>query len=212
MTPSNSSATLLNGVSLNSPPQGSLWRCWAHNGCGKSTLAKHFNAILLPQQGQGAGGRAWIRRDEDHLYDIRQKVGMVFQNPDNQIVATVVEEDVAFAPENLGVPPDGDPPPGGRRPEGRWACTNTGSTRPISSPAARSSGWPLPASSPCGPDCMVLDEPTAMLDPQGRGEVHAAPSSSSTGSTGITVVLITHYMDEAAQADRVIVMSRRHAS
>ena len=115
-----------------------------HNGSGKSTLAKHFNAVLLP-----SGGACYVdgmnTADEDQLFDIRQTVGMVFQNPDNQLVATVVEEDVAFGPENMGVPPAEIRQPGGRCAQGRWACMSTGSMRPISFPADRSSALPLPA-------------------------------------------------------------------
>ena len=136
------------------------------NGCGKSTLAKHFNAILRPESGT-VTVEGIPTTDEARLYDIRQRVGMVFQNPDNQIVATVVEEDVAFALENLGVPPE---------------------------EIRRRVDW------------LVLVESTAMLDPRGR-EMVMSTIGHLIRDFGITVVAITHYMEEAAQADRVLVMS-----
>ena len=143
------------------------------NGCGKSTLAKHFNAILLPEAGTVLV-EGMDTRNEDHLYDVRQKVGMVFQNPDNQIVATIVEEDVAFAPYKLS---------GGQKQ--RVAIAGVIAMRP---------------------DCLVLDESTAMLDPHGRAQV--MKTIHQLRAAGITIVSITHYMEEAAQADRVLVMSR----
>ena len=168
------------------------------NGCGKSTLAKHFNAILLPEEGK-VYVEGMDTADDDKLYDIRQTVGMVFQSPDNQIVATVVEEDVAFALENLGVPPeemrrrvDDAMKMAGiyefreRAPHNRVAIAGVVAMRP---------------------DCLILDEATAMLDPRGREQVMQTIHHLNK-DLGITVVSITHYMEEAAQADRVLVMSQ----
>ena len=174
------------------------------NGCGKSTLAKHFNAILLPEEGTVLV-EGMDTADEARLYDIRQKVGMVFQNPDNQIVATVVEEDVAFALENLGVPPDEIR----RRIDD--AMEMAGIYKHREKAPHKLSGGQKQRVAIAGviamrPDCLVLDEATAMLDPRGREKVMATIRHLNR-DFGITVVSITHYMDEAAQADRVLVMS-----
>ena len=175
------------------------------NGCGKSTLAKHFNAILLP-----SGGKVWVcgmdTSDPDKLISIRRKVGMVFQNPDNQIVANVVEEDVAFAPENLGV----------ATPMIRYRVDNA--LKQVGmyhyrthSPNLLSGGQKqrvaIAGVIAMEPKCIVLDEPTAMLDPKGRREVMETIARLNK-EKGITVVLITHHMDEAAKADRVVVIHR----
>ena len=174
------------------------------NGCGKSTLAKHFNAILLPEKGTVLV-EDMDTRTEDHLYDIRQKVGMVFQNPDNQIVATIVEEDVAFALENLGVP----------APEIRERIDESMKLAGIYEqkdkvPHKLSSGQKqrvaIAGVIAMRPDCLVLDEATAMLDPRGRRQV--MKTIRQLREAGISIVAITHYMEEAAQADRVLVMSR----
>ena len=174
------------------------------NGCGKSTLAKHFNAILLPEKGTVLV-EDMDTRTEDHLYDIRQKVGMVFQNPDNQIVATIVEEDVAFALENLGVP----------APEIRERIDESMKLAGIyeqkdKAPHKLSGGQKqrvaIAGVIAMRPDCLVLDEATAMLDPRGRRQV--MKTISQLREAGISIVAITHYMEEAAQADRVLVMSR----
>ncbi len=174
------------------------------NGCGKSTLAKHFNAILLPETGtvlvEGMDTRV-----EEKLYDIRQKVGMVFQNPDNQIVATVVEEDVAFALENLGVPT------GEMRARVDAAMQMTGIYDKREKAPHKLSGGQKQRVAIAGviamrPDCLVLDESTAMLDPRGRESVMKTIRRLNR-EYGISVVAITHYMEEAAQADRVLVMS-----
>ncbi len=174
------------------------------NGCGKSTLAKHFNSILIPTKGD-VFVEDMNTRDEDRLFDIRQKVGMVFQNPDNQIVATVVEEDVAFALENIGVP----------TPEIRERIDDAMKKVGIYELRAKAphnlSGGQKQRVAIAGiiamrPDCIVLDEPTAMLDPSGRASVMETIKTLNR-EYGITIVLITHYMDEAAQADRVVVMS-----
>ena len=174
------------------------------NGCGKSTLAKHFNAILLPEKGTVLV-EDMDTRTEDHLYDIRQKVGMVFQNPDNQIVATIVEEDVAFALENLGVP----------APEIRERIDESMKLAGIyeqkdKAPHKLSGGQKqrvaIAGFIAMRPDCLVLDEATAMLDPRGRRQV--MKTIRQLREAGISIVAITHYMEEAAQADRVLVMSR----
>ena len=177
------------------------------NGCGKSTLAKHFNAILLPESGT-VTVEGLDTRDESHLYDIRQTVGMVFQNPDNQIVATVVEEDVAFALENLGVPP------AEIRARIDEAMQMSGIYKHREKAPHKLSGGQKQRVAIAGviamrPDCLVLDEATAMLDPRGREKVMDTIHHLNR-DFGITVVSITHYMEEAAQADRVLVMSEGH--
>ena len=177
------------------------------NGCGKSTLAKHFNAILLPETGTVLVENM-DTRGEDHLYDIRQKVGMVFQNPDNQIVATIVEEDVAFAPENLGVPAEEI------RTRIDEAMKLAGIYEKREAAPYKLSGGQKQRVAIAGvvamrPDCLILDEATAMLDPRGREQVMQTIHYLNK-NMGITVVSITHYMEEAAQADRVLVMSKGH--
>ena len=177
------------------------------NGCGKSTLAKHFNAILLPESGTVLVEDMDTRTDEK-LYDIRQKVGMVFQNPDNQIVATVVEEDVAFALENLGVPT------GEMRTRVDDAMKLAGIYEQRNKAPHKLSGGQKQRVAIAGviamrPDCLILDEATAMLDPRGREQVMQTIHHLNK-NMGITVVSITHYMEEAAQADRVLVMSKGH--
>ena len=174
-----------------------------HNGSGKSTLAKHFNAILLP-----SGGSVYVlgmdTKEEKHLLPIRSHIGMVFQNPDNQIVATVVEEDVAFALENLGLPPAEIR----QRVDDAMRAVGMYDYRK-SAPHQLSGGQKqrvaLAGVIAMRPNCIVLDEPTAMLDPRGRKEVMAVLQDFNRNH-GITVVLITHYMDEAALSDRVVVM------
>ena len=173
------------------------------NGCGKSTLAKHLNAILLPEAGTVLV-EDMDTRNEDHLYDIRQKVGMVFQNPDNQIVATIVEEDVAFAPENLGVPP------AEIRTRIDEAMKLAGIYEKRHAAPYKLSGGQKQRVAIAGviamrPDCLVFDEATAMLDPHGRGQVMR--TIRHLREAGIAIVAITHYMEEAAQADRVLVMN-----
>lgn len=174
-----------------------------HNGSGKSTIAKHFNAILLPQSGT-VTVNGMDTKDEDKLFDIRQTVGMVFQNPDNQIVATIVEEDVAFALENLGVPP------AEIRERVDDALKTVNMYEYKDHAPHRLSGGQKQRVAIAGviamrPSCIVLDEPTAMLDPYGRTEVLKTIKHLNK-EFGTTIVLITHYMDEAAQADRIIVM------
>ena len=183
---------------------GSFVAVLGHNGCGKSTLAKHFNAILLP-----AGGSVTVygmdTKDEELLLAIRQAVGMVFQNPDNQIVANVVEEDVAFAPENLGVPSDEIQ----RRVDAALKTVGMYEYR-AHAPQLLSGGQKqrvaIAGVLAMKPKCIVLDEPTAMLDPQGRREVIETVERLNR-EEGMTVVLITHHMDEATHAGRVVAMN-----
>ncbi len=174
-----------------------------HNGSGKSTIAKHFNAILFPKSGT-VTVNGMDTKDEDKLFDIRQTVGMVFQNPDNQIVATIVEEDVAFALENLGVPS------AEIRERVDDALKTVNMYEYKDHAPHRLSGGQKQRVAIAGviamrPSCIVLDEPTAMLDPFGRTEVLKTIKYLNK-EFGTTIVLITHYMDEAAQADRIIVM------
>ena len=194
----------LQGVDL-TIEKGSFVVILGHNGSGKSTLAKTFNAVLLP-----AGGKVWVEGmdtlDQDLLLAVRQRVGMVFQNPDNQIVANVVEEDVAFAPENLGVPPDEIR----RRVDDALKAVNMYHYREHA-PHLLSGGQKqrvaIAGVIAMRPRCIVLDEPTAMLDPIGRRDVLNTIKTLNR-ERGVTVVLITHHMDEAAQADRLIVMAK----
>lgn len=193
---------VLDDVTLDIAP-GEFVAVLGHNGSGKSTLAKHFNAILLPSAGTVYVGGI-DTKDEDKLYDIRQTAGMVFQNPDNQLVATIVEEDVAFALENLGV----EPTEIRRRVDESLKAVGMYEYREHS-PHQLSGGQKqriaIAGIIAMRPRCIVLDEPTAMLDPQGRREV--LKTIRQLGKQfGITVVLITHYMDEAAQCDRVVVV------
>ncbi len=183
--------------------KGSFVAVLGRNGCGKSTLAKHFNAILLPE-----GGEVRVfgldTRDEALLLQIRRTVGMVFQNPDNQMVANVVEEDVAFAPENLGVPSEEI------RRRVDEALKAVGMYELAQHAPQLLSGGQKQRVAIAGviamqPQCIVLDEPTAMLDPQGREEV-ISTAERLCREQGITVVLITHHMTEAIRADRVVVM------
>ena len=183
---------------------GSFVAVLGHNGCGKSTLAKQFNAVLLPCGGT-VTAYGMDTKDEDLLLEIRRRVGMVFQNPDNQIVSSVVEEDVAFAPENLGVEPEEIR----RRVDSSLRLV--GMEQFVKHAPHMLSGGQKQRIAIAGvlamhPKCIVLDEPTAMLDPQGRQEVMQTILRLKAQS-GVTVVLITHHMTEAAMADRVIVMS-----
>ncbi|MDD6200885.1 MAG: energy-coupling factor transporter ATPase [Firmicutes bacterium] len=185
--------------------EGSFVAILGGNGCGKSTLAKHFNAILLP-----CGGKVWVygmdTSDEDKRIAVRRSAGMVFQNPDNQIVANVVEEDVAFGPENLGI----------ASPEIRrrvnQALTQVGMYEYREHAPHLLSGGQKQRVAIAGiiamePKCIVLDEPTAMLDPRGRREVMETVTRLNR-EKNITIVLITHHMDEAAKAQRVIVLNQ----
>ncbi len=199
----STSTTALEDVSL-SIEKGSFVVVLGHNGSGKSTLAKHMNAVLLP-----SGGAVYVEgmdtKDEALLLEIRRRVGMVFQNPDNQIVANVVEEDVAFAPENLGVPSEEIR----RRVDDALAAVGMSEfTR--HAPHLLSGGQKqrvaIAGVIAMAPECIVLDEATAMLDPAGRREVLSAIRALNR-ERNITVVLITHHMDEAMDADRLIVMN-----
>ena len=196
------SPLVLDNISL-TVRRGEFLAVLGHNGSGKSTLAKHFNAILLPQRGRVVVEGMDTAREEK-LYDIRQRVGMVFQNPDNQIVATIVEEDVAFALENMGVPP------AEIRQRVDDALRSVGMYEFREHAPHQLSGGQKQRIAIAGviamrPKCIVLDEPTAMLDPRGRAEVMKTLRELNR-EHGITVALITHYMDEAAQCDRVVVV------
>ncbi len=193
---------ILKGVTLNFK-DGEFVAVLGHNGSGKSTLAKTLNAILTPNS-----GRVLIdgldTSNEDSLLEVRKRVGMVFQNPDNQIVSAVVEEDVAFAPENLGVPPTEIR----KRVDESLKAVNMYDYR-LHAPSQLSGGQKqrvaIAGIIAMRPKYIVLDEPTAMLDPSGRAEVMETIKKLKK-EYGITVILITHYMEEAVQSDRVIVM------
>ena len=185
--------------------KGSFVAVLGHNGCGKSTIAKLCNAIEVP-----LSGKVFVdgldTADEEKVLDIRRRVGVVFQNPDNQIVATIVEDDVAFGPENLGV----DPKEIRRRVD--EALKNVGMYEFRTFEPHKLSGGQKQRVAIAGiiamkPECIVLDEPTAMLDPRGRREVMKTVKRLNK-EFGITVIFITHYMDEAAKADRVVVMDK----
>ena len=187
--------------------RGEILGLVGESGTGKSTLAKHFNAILLPESGTVLV-EGMDTKDEDKIYDIRQTVGMVFQNPDNQIVATVVEEDVAFALENLGVPPEEMR----RRVDDSMKMAGIYEYReraPHNLSGGQKQRVAIAGVVAMRPDCLILDEATAMLDPRGREQVMQTIHHLNK-NMGITVVSITHYMEEAAQADRVLVMSKGH--
>ena len=205
-TAEGNAAPVLEHVNLDIP-RGQFLAVLGHNGSGKSTLAKHLNAILTPSEGvvyvDGID-----TRQEEMIYEIRQNVGMVFQNPDNQIVAAIVEEDVAFALENLGVEPKE------MRQRVDDALKEVGMYEYREHAPHQLSGGQKQRVAIAGiiamrPECIVLDEPTAMLDPKGRREVIKTVRKLNR-DFGITVVLITHYMDEAAKADRVVVIDNGH--
>ena len=174
-----------------------------HNGSGKSTLAKHVNGLLLPTE-----GTVWVgdmdTRDEEHIWDVRKTAGMVFQNPDNQIIGNIVEEDVGFGPENIGVPTEEI----WKRVEASLKAVGMTAYR-LQSPNKLSGGQKqrvaIAGVMAMKPECIILDEPTAMLDPNGRKEVIRTIHELNR-TEGITVRLITHYMEEAIEADRIIVM------
>ncbi|MGN1329626.1 MAG: energy-coupling factor transporter ATPase [Eubacterium sp.] len=183
--------------------KGSFVAILGHNGSGKSTIAKLTNGILFPQKGRVLVDGQETKED-DSIFDIRKKVGMVFQNPDNQIVSSIVEEDVAFGVENLGVPPEEC------RKRVDEALKTVGMYEYRTKSPSKLSGGQKQRVAVAGiiamrPECIVLDEPTAMLDPSGRREVLETVKKLNS-EEGITIVLITHYMDEAVQADRVIVV------
>ena len=194
----------IDGVDID-VPQGSFVAVLGHNGSGKSTLAKHMNAILIP-----TGGTVWVdgqdTKDPENLWDVRKSAGMVFQNPDNQIIGTVVEEDVGFGPENIGIPTDEI-----------WERVGeslrlVGMTEYRASSPNKLSGGQKQRVAIAGviamePKCIVLDEPTAMLDPKGRKEVMDTIHELNK-KEGITIVLITHFMEEAVTADHILVIDR----
>lgn len=173
------------------------------NGSGKSTLAKHINGLLLP-----AEGTVWVgnmdTRDEEHIWDVRKTAGMVFQNPDNQIIGNIVEEDVGFGPENIGVPTEEI----WKRVDESLKAVGMDAYR-LQSPNKLSGGQKqrvaIAGVMAMRPECIILDEPTAMLDPNGRKEVIKTVHELNQAE-GITVLLITHYMEEAVEADRIVVM------
>ena len=176
-----------------------------HNGSGKSTMAKHMNALLLP-----SGGKMYVdgldTSDIENIWEVRRRAGMVFQNPDNQLVATIVEEDVAFGPENLGV----DPKEIRERVDDSLKAVGMYEYRkhvPHLLSGGQKQRIAIAGILAMRPKCIVLDEPTAMLDPSGRNEVMKTIKEVNK-KFGITIILITHYMDEAAQADRIIVMDK----
>ena len=196
----------IDGVDID-VPQGSFVAILGHNGSGKSTLAKHMNAILVP-----TGGTMWVdgrdTKDPNELWNIRQSAGMVFQNPDNQIIGTVVEEEVGFGPENLGVPTDEI----WKRVENSLRAVGMLERRK-DSPNKLSGGQKqrvaIAGVIAMEPKCIVLDEPTAMLDPNGRKEVIEAVEHLRK-EKNVTVILITHYMEEVIDADQVFVMDEGH--
>ncbi len=196
--------TALDGVDLDIR-QGEFIAVLGHNGSGKSTLAKHLNVLL-----EASGGTLWVdgkdTTKEENLWDIRKNAGMVFQNPDNQIIASVVEEDVAFGPENIGVPTDEI----WKRVENSLKSVGMIQYREHS-PNKLSGGQKqrvaIAGVMAMEPKCIVLDEPTAMLDPNGRKEVLDAVERLNK-EKGVTVILITHYMEEVIRADRVYVMDK----
>ncbi len=192
----------VDGVSLEFE-KGGFTAVIGHNGCGKSTLAKHLNAMLLPDS-----GKVYVdgddTSDENKTYDIREKVGLVLQNPDNQLVASIVEEDVAFGPENLGI----EPAEIRKRVDNALKAVGMYDYR-MHAPYKLSGGQKqriaIAGVLAIEPQCIVLDEPTAMLDPSGRAEVMNTLIKLNR-EMGITVILITHFMEEAVLADRVVVM------
>lgn len=199
----NTQVTALDNISLQIMP-GEFVTVIGANGSGKSTLARHFNALLLPTEGH-VKIKGMDTLEEENLWSIRQNVGMVFQNPDNQIVAAIVEEDVAFGPENVGVPAEEIR----KRVDDALAAVDMTACR-NHAPHLLSGGQKqrvaIAGTLALGSDCIVLDEPTAMLDPKGRREILGTMLHLNR-EKNITVVYITHFMTEAVQAGRVIVMS-----
>jgi len=184
--------------------KGSFTVIIGRNGSGKSTLAKNLNGLLLPTSG-AVYVKGWNTADDEHIWDIRQAAGMVFQNPDNQLVSSIVEDDVAFGPENIGVEPEVIR----ERVDKALAEVNMGEYR-NKGPHLLSGGQKqriaIAGALAMEPECIIFDEPTAMLDPAGRRDIMDA--IARLHDEGITVILITHFMDEAVQADRVIILDR----
>ena len=191
----------VNNVSLDIE-RGSFTAIIGKNGSGKSTLAKNLNGLLLPSGG-AVYVKQWDTRDDAHIWDVRQTAGMVFQNPDNQLVSSIVEDDVAFGPENLGI----DPAEIRSRVDKALADVNMGRFKK-KAPHLLSGGQKqriaIAGVVAMKPECIIFDEPTAMLDPKGRAEIMAI--IDELHREGITVVLITHFMEEAVKADRIIIM------
>ncbi len=183
--------------------KGSFTAVIGKNGSGKSTLAKNLNGLLLPSCGT-VYVKKWDTRDDDHIWDVRQTAGMVFQNPDNQLVSSIVEDDVAFGPENLGI----EPQEIRKRVDRALESVNMGQFKK-KAPHLLSGGQKqriaIAGVVAMRPECIIFDEPTAMLDPKGRDEIMKI--IKELHEDGITVILITHFMDEAVQADRVVIMN-----
>lgn len=183
--------------------RGSFTAIIGKNGSGKSTLAKNLNGLLLPSGGT-IYVKNWDTRDDDHIWDVRQTAGMVFQNPDNQLVSSIVEDDVAFGPENLGI----EPQEIRKRVDKALDSVNMGKYKK-KAPHLLSGGQKqriaIAGVVAMKPECIIFDEPTAMLDPKGRDEIMQI--IKELHEEGITVILITHFMDEAVRADRVIIMN-----
>lgn len=197
------SINAVDGVNLNIK-KGEFTAIVGHNGSGKSTLAKLINSLLIPTE-----GKIFVNNmdtsDEDNLWKVRQSAGMVFQNPDNQIVATIVEEDIAFGPENLGVSPDEIK----KRVDESLEIVGMSEYRkrpPHFLSGGQKQRIAIAGVLALNSDCIILDEPTAMLDPSGRNEV--METLKKLKKQGKTILLITHYMDEAVQADRVVIMDK----
>lgn len=182
--------------------KGSFTAIIGKNGSGKSTLAKNLNGLLLPSSG-AVYVKGWDTKDDAHIWDVRQTAGMVFQNPDNQLVSSIVEDDVAFGPENLGV----EPAEIRERVDKALADVNMGKFKK-KAPHLLSGGQKqriaIAGVVAMKPECIIFDEPTAMLDPKGRAEIMAI--IDDLHKDGITVVLITHFMEEAVRADRIVIM------
>ena len=192
----------INKVSLEIE-KGSFTAIIGKNGSGKSTLAKNLNGLLLPSGGT-IYVKSWDTKDDNHIWDVRQTAGMVFQNPDNQLVSSIVEDDVAFGPENLGI----EPQEISKRLDQALESVNMGKYKK-KAPHLLSGGQKqriaIAGVVAMKPECIIFDEPTAMLDPKGRDEIMQI--ISELHEEGITVILITHFMDEAVRAERVIIMN-----
>ena len=192
----------IDGVTLEIE-KGSFTAIIGQNGSGKSTLAKNLNGLLLPTEG-AVYIKGWNTRDEDHIWDVRQTAGMVFQNPDNQLVSSIVEDDVAFGPENLGVEPEVIR----ERVDKALEDVRMGSYK-RKAPHLLSGGQKqriaIAGAIAMKPECIIFDEPTAMLDPAGRKDI--LEIIRELHSEGITVVLITHFMEEAVQAERIVILN-----
>ncbi len=184
--------------------RGSFTAVLGRNGSGKSTLAKNLNGLFLPSGG-AVYVKGWDTKDEEYIWDIRQTAGMVFQNPDNQLVSSIVEDDIAFGPENLGI----DPVEIRRRVDKALAAVNMGQYRrkaPHQLSVGQKQRIAIAGVVAMRPECIIFDEPTAMLDPKGREEIMEI--IDELHRDGITVILITHFMDEAVRADRLVILDQ----